>query len=181
MAPLPVNSTMRVFIDYRVAGTDQHTAMFRFNAADTTEEVALLKIHDILEEFDNVFYTDTVFESARVAQQGQDASFPFGWEPITGTASTTGRPVDYRARFLSFVGRSADARNWHSSLFGATLIPDANFIILDSEAPALASMRDALLSDPNPVTTISDLVIIPLNYFTTRVSSYWQKRIARTG
>jgi len=181
MAPLPVDNTMRLFVDYRVGGADQHTLMLRFNQADTDEETAILKVHDALSDSTAVFYTDTVFESIRIAAQGNPASFPFSWSPITGTASTTGRPVDFRARFLSFVGRSADARNWHVEFFGATLIPDANFIILDSEAPALATLRDTLLADPDPVVSISNEVIIPLNYFTTRVSSYWQKRIARTG
>lgn len=181
MAPLPVDNTMRLFVDYRVGGVDQHTVMFRFNQADTDEETAKAKVHTSLAASVGVFYTDTVFESVRIAAQGNPASFPFSWDPITGTASTSGRPVDFRARFLSFVGRSADARNWHAEFFGATLVPDANFIILDSEAPALATLRDALLADPDPVCSISNQVIIPLNYFTTRVSSYWQKRIARTG
>jgi len=181
MAPLPVENTSRLFVDYRVNGTDQHTFMVRYEADDTSAETMIEKVHDILEEFATVFYTDTVFEAVRIAARGDVNSFPYPWESVTGTASTSGRPVDFRARFLSFVGRSADARNWHLSLFGATLIPDANFIILDSEAPSLASFRDALLGDPNPATTISAEVVIALNYFTTRVSSYWQKRIARTG
>lgn len=181
MAPLPVDNTSRLFVDYRVGGTDQHTVMLRFDPDDSSDEDFKAKVHDVLEEFVTVFYTDTVFESCRIAARGNPASFPFSWEPITGTASTTGRPADFRARFLSFVGRSADARNWHAEFFGATLIPDANFIILDSEAPALASFRDSLLASPDPVRSISEQVIIPLNYFTTRVSSYWQKRIARTG
>ena len=154
MAPLPPEATSRLFVDYRVNSTDQHTFMVRYAADDTSPTDMIDKVHSILEEFDSVFYTDTVFQSVRIAARGDVNSFPYAWEPITGTASTSGRPADFRARFLSFVGRSADARNWHLSLFGATLVPDANFIILDSEAPALASFRDALLGDPDPVTTI---------------------------
>lgn len=180
MAPLPADNSDRLFVDYRVGGVDQHTMMFRFEGGTIVED-NIAKVHDVLSDLSNAFWSDTTFNACRYAVRGDPNSFPHGWALITGTASLAGRPADYRARFLSFVGRSIDGVNWHSSMFGVTLIPDSNFIIADTEAPTLASVRDALLADPNPVVSISEQVVIPLNYMTTRVSAYWQRRIARHG
>jgi len=180
MAPLPTSNTSRLLVDYRVNGVDRHTAMFRFGLGTTPSE-AVDKVGGALTELDDAFYTDTIFESARWAEAGSDVSFPVTWTPFNGATAAGSRPVDFRARFLSFVGRSITGRNWHLSLFGVTLNVDADFIILDSDAPLVASVRDALLSSPEPVVCIDLQEIIPLNYFTSRVSAYWQRKIARGG
>jgi len=180
MAPLPPDNTNRLILSYRVNGTDQHTVTLRFPVA-TTEETYIAKLHDVLEETAPLFYTDTVFESVRIAARGNPNSFPFGWTEISGEGSITGRPADFRARFFSLLGRSEDGRQWHTEWFGALLSVDADFIIKDADSPALASFRDALLSDPDPTVSISEEIIIPLNYSTSRVSAYWQRKIARGG
>lgn len=180
MTDYPTTNTNRLLVDYRVGGVDRHTAMFRFQV-DTNSDEATDKVSGVLEEINDAFYTDTVFESARWAQKGDNVSFPVPFSPVTGAASTTGRPLDFRARFLSMVGRTITGTNWHLSLFGVTLIPDANFIILDSEFPAGAEIREALVTAPNPICGVDENLIIPLTYFTTRVSAYWQRRIARHG
>jgi hypothetical protein len=180
MTDYPTSNTNRLLVDYRVGGVDRHTCMFRFQTGTSATE-ASAKISDVLEELNDAFYTDTIFESARWAQKGDDNSFPTPFTPVTGTASTSGRPADFRARFLSMVGRTVTGTNWHLSLFGVILIPDANFIILDSEFPVGSEMRFALVSAPNPICGVDENEIIPLTYFTSRVSAYWQRRIARNG
>lgn len=180
MAPLPESNTNRLLVDYVVNSADKHTLMFRFPESITSEQ-AVTKINDVLTELDDAFYTDTIFESARWAEKGSEISFPVPWTPVNGATASGSRPVDFRARFFSMVGRSTSGRNWHLSFFGATLLVDANFRILDSEAPALVAVREALLSGGDPLVAIDENMIVPLNYFTSRVSAYWQRKIARGG
>jgi len=180
MTDYPTTNSARLLVDYRVGGVDVHTAMFRFQPGTSSDEAAT-KISEVLTELNDAFYTDTTFENARWAQKGDPNSFPVPWTPVVGTASTGGRPADFRARFLSMVGRTITGTQWRLSLFGVILIPDANFIITDAEFPVGAEMRFALCADPNPICGVDENVIIPLNYFTSRVSAYWQRRIARHG
>ena len=180
MAPLPDSNTNRLFVDYVVNGSDRHTLMFRFPDG-TVSANAVEKINGVITELDDAFYTDTVFESARWAEKNDENSFPVDWTPVNGATAPGSRPADFRARFFSMVGRSIDGRNWHLSFFGATLVVDADFRIADADAGILASVRDALVAGPDPVVSISEGLIIPLNYFTTRVSAYWQRKIARGG
>lgn len=180
MAPNPDSNTPRLLVDYRVAGVDRHTLTFRFPSTTTPSE-AVTKINDALTELDDAFYTDTVFESARWANQGSELSFPVDWTPVNGAAAPGTRPVDFRARFFSMLGRDVNGSNWRLSFFGATLLIDPNFVILDSEAPVLVAVRTALLDSPTPLVTRGLGTIVPLNYFTTRVSAYWQRKIAKGG
>jgi len=180
MAPLPDSNTNRLLVQYRVNGTDVHTAMFRFQSGVTANEARDAVIVALLDNTD-AFYTDTVFESARYAAEGSEISFPVSWTPIPGIATTGGRPVDFRARFISMMGRDVTGRQWRLSLFGVVLAVDANFLILDSESAALVALRTSLTDGEPSVTSIEGLPVVPLNYFTSRVSAYWQRRIARNG
>ncbi len=127
MAPLPQNSTGRVWIDYHTGGgttSQQHTAMLRFSTALGGNPAGALAVLGLILTAPGAgsYMTGWAADSARYANEGSDISLP-GVLPAslvgfvgTGVGTIT---LEDQAREVKFVGRGpVTGRRASFSIYG---------------------------------------------------------------
>jgi len=75
MAPLPVNNTNRLWVDY-TDGTNEHSLMFRYQTGELPADVMAVA-DDFLAAVSAITYQLTV-TAARISAEGTNFSLPIG-------------------------------------------------------------------------------------------------------
>lgn len=176
MAPLPVESTGRLFVDYTVA-TIQHTAMVRFGSGGNAGD-AMALLDALWIALDDLILAATV-DAARVADLGSTVTYPVTW---TG-ASTFGAGTGERyktANYIDFIGRSIGGRRVRLATFGCafhvdTVDSDYRFGVSD-DARVAAAVAVLEAGSDVPVAIDGDPAVWQ-QYGNIGVSAYWRNRL----
>jgi len=174
MAPLPINNTAVLFVDY-IVSNHNHTMQLRFN--DTASAGDAIAVADaFLTALDDRIFTLTIL-GARVRDQGGSVTYPVTW---TGAASYgAGTAGDYTSGwYFDFVGRSIGGRRGRVSVFGAAFLNDTNdyrFELTDNIAYGAAM---AVLEAGSGVPVAIDGDPINFNqYVNSGVNAYWRNHL----
>jgi hypothetical protein len=191
MAPLPPNSTPRLFLDYTSMGIP-HTLMVRLPAA-----AALPEVEGFAFALGSVLVTrmlegDSVL-SARYSNAGSSFSFPINFDPNPGILTNAGNiwGQDPESTFISVVGRSAvSGRKSRVEFFTpvtTTSWPSDNRYNPGESAP-IDTFRLNLLNVLNGIST-GGLAAVTIDgtdvfynpYVNIAQNAYWQRKQRRTG
>lgn len=106
MAPLPENSTARLFLDYTSMGVN-HTVMIRLPSDATLGGIQQFAI-DIADALRTRMLETDSFFAARLSNVGSDFSFPITFPVLPGILTVAGNVwgQDPQSTMLSIVGRS---------------------------------------------------------------------------
>ena len=178
MAPLPENSTMRIWIKQE-GPRGAHETMFRF-ADGVTVVDAIASIADVLTAGTGLVYDSQTWTSARHSAAGSDISFPVAWTPIPGTNGSAESDVN-KPFFLTWVGRSTGGRRVTWTIGGAAYVGDTNFRIVEGENPGVDAVIDALRVMEPPAVAIDGLDPLIYPYANCGFNAYFQRKQRRTG
>lgn len=177
MAPLPVESTARLFVDYTTC-SEQHTLMCRFGVGSSVGD-AIALVDAFLIALDDFVLAATI-DAARVADLGSTFTYPVSW---TGAATFgAGVGTHYKtANYLDFVGRSIGGRRVRMAVFGAVFHADTvgtgdyRFNATD-EARVAAALAVLEASSTEPVAIDGDAAVWQ-QYANCGVNAYWRNNI----
>lgn len=174
MAPLPPESTARVYLDYTTCGY-QHTLICRFKSGATIQDAV-----DQLSAFVTGAGTQ-VYASAlvglRASNDGSNITYPLAntFPTTWGSGSASGNES---ANYYDFVGRSADGRRVRVALFGAVNVSVNDlFRITGVGSAPWSDMLAALTDNPDVFCTISEQTPVWHNYVNTGINAYWRNTI----
>lgn len=182
MAPLPPNSTARLFLDYTSLGVG-HTMMIRFDdtpgiAADTADAYAAVFSQLMIE-------TDSFF-AARVSALGSDFSLPIEFGAVPGLLPNTTTPwgQDPESAQMSVVFRGVETgRRGRIEFFtpvGFTPWPPDNRYNPGEQATVDAFLADLVgLGEPAgdfPLQTVGGDHVAINQYVNIRLNAYWQSK-----
>jgi predicted amino acid dehydrogenase len=176
MAPLPVNSTARLWVK-KSGISGEHETMFRF-IAGTTQSEAVTGVHIICEEMASFLWEDDAFISARWAADGSNLSFPVAWDVIPGENPGTPDEAQYPG-FVSWVGRGADGREVRWTLNGVPFTADDNYRIFASESITVEAVRFALETELT-IANIGSFHPVVYNYVNLGYNAYFQRKARRS-
>lgn len=174
MAPLPPESTARVYLDYSVAGYE-HTLQCRIGTGATIQDGvdALAALIGALS--DQLYATDLV--GLRASNDGSNVSYPLSNTFATswGDGAAAG---DESAQYYDFVGRSVDGRRVRAAVFGAQIVANANIFRLPTSLGGLwLDAWNALTNAEGAFVTISDQQPVWHTYINTGINAYWRNKI----
>lgn len=114
MAPLPPDTTGRIYVDY-VVGGEGHTITARYPSTGDAV-TALSTMAEVFAFLDGALY-ETTIEGARFSVAGSNVTNPITWpgDPSYGTGSP---PAGQQMKFISWVGKSPDGRRTRWEVFG---------------------------------------------------------------
>lgn len=174
MAPLPPDSTARLFVDYTVCG-HQHTAQVRFRAPATADD-AIAAFNDVIGAIGEYFFLTTV-NSVRVAAEGSNISNPYPGTWPTGWGAGAGVPA-FSARYCDFVGRSLDGRRVRLALFGFQFeYSGTDFRMNAAEDDNVAAAVDALNAAEGVMLSINGFQPLWYAYADIGDNAYWRNQI----
>jgi len=176
MAPLPVNSTARLWVK-KSGISGEHETMFRF-IAGTSQADAVNGVHVIMEEMASFIWEDDTFISARWAADGSNLSFPVAWDPIVGENPGTPDEAQYPG-FVSWVGRGADGREVRWTLQGVPFTADDNYRIFSTDSVTVAAVCDALAFELT-IANIGSFHPIVYPYINVGYNAYFQRKARRS-
>lgn len=191
MAPLPPNSTARLFIDYTSMGVP-HTLMVRIPNSVTPGEALnyAFTISNVL--VTRMLNTDACI-GARYSNEGSNFSFPLDFDVNPGILTAAGNiwGQDPESTFISIVGRSpASGRKTRVEFFTpitTTVWPPDNRYNPGEAAP-VDTFRENLLGVLNGTSgpfiaalTIDGTGVVYNNYVNIAQNAYWQRKQRRTG
>lgn len=172
MAPLPVATTARTWVEY-TNGTDQHVVMFR-HPSELSLTALNVYIDQWLASLTPIIYEITIL-GERQAPEGSVVSNPVVW----GGSATYGAdsmpanvaPIEYR-----FEGRAPDGRRASWSMFAAKLAIPATYRYLTSDNVNVANAYAGLvnMADNGDLLVISGAVPIVYPYMNYQFNSYWE-------
>jgi hypothetical protein len=174
MAPLPTNTTGRLFVDYSTQGHD-HTLLCRFNDASGFGD-AMTAVASFLLAHDTAISLVTVL-GARVADINSDITYDVAWSGDETYGDGTGD--EYKsAWFYDYVGRSASGRRVRAAVFGSVVneLGD-NFRGTDAEAGWIGDVLTILADDPNVFCAIDGTPTIWKQYANLGTNAYWRNKI----
>lgn len=189
MAPLPDNSTARVWLSYQTGGgttTQNHEMLIRYNSASgTTSTQALQVIGLALSAMGAAaFFDGWQATSARAAAQGSDVSLPIALPaPLTtlvgaGQATAT---IQEQAREVRFLGRSpSTGRRVSLSIYGMAglFFADADFRVLRTTENLVGEFLDAIEDTvAQAPVAIDNAVPNWYPYANWQYNSYWERTL----
>lgn len=143
MAPLPDNSTSRIFVDY----SDQyhnHTWEVRYSAINSSSGSAMLYLHAVLQALVPGLYTLTIL-GARDQHANSLITSPLTW-PHNATYGAGVNPAIRAPLQTMFLGRTPLGRRWRFSVFGMIAGPIANFRISSALNADVAAAYAAIVT-----------------------------------
>lgn len=176
MAPLPVNTTNRLWVR-KVGISGTHEIMFRGQAGSDQVDLAAAA-EEFLNATKGLVYESDVWASARYSAAGSDLSFPIGWAPIAGA---NGSAYDGRNQpfFVDWVGRGNDGRRVRWSIQGAVPFNDSNYRAVQGENAAVDAGIVALIAGVTILATISGSPMFPYPYADVGWNAYQQRKRRR--
>lgn len=131
MAPLPQNSTARIWTTYATANA-QHVVQARFDESVFTPADAVTEFALLFSDLDSFFYAISIIK-AEYAFTGDDVRLPVAWtgSPTYGSGS---EPVVNTPREFTISGKDNAGRRWHQSLFGLNVATPDRYRILRGDA-----------------------------------------------
>lgn len=176
MAPLPVESTGRLFVDYSTC-QEVHTAMVRFGTGGNAGD-AMAMLDSFWIAITSLMYLGTI-QAARVADLGSTVTYPVTW---TGAASFgSGAGSHYQtANYVDFVGRSIGGRRVRLATFG--LISHADTSNSDyrhqaTDSAAVAAGLAVLEASTDTPVAIDGSPAVWQQYADIGVNAYWRNHI----
>jgi len=176
MAPLPVNSTARLFVDYTTCGED-HTVMCRFGASSSAGD-AMTVVAAWLDALESLLY-DIDILGARVSDLGSSVSYPVTWTGAAAYGSGAGANTD-SASYLDFVGRGIGGRRARMAVFGSKNYRDGandDFRITPADAAAIGDALTALRAGSDVPITIDGDDVNWQDYANVGVNAYWRNHM----
>ncbi len=174
MAPLPIDSTPRFWLDY-TDGIFDHTMMFRYSASTTLSDV-MGGVDNFLNQLSPDLYEITIL-GARAAASGSNVSLPVTWEGA-GTYGSGGALAVTAPRELTFLARASDGRRSRVSVYGLKLsTPDTyRFNPDDDSAIDSAVAALALMASSSQWISISVHALTVYTYVDVNFNSYWERK-----
>lgn len=177
MAPLPENSTTRVYIDY-TSGGQAHTMQLRFDDGLTTDWATAAN-EIIVEMLPMMHSTDSV-TGVRYSPQGSNLSFPLPGVTLGVGASVAALDPDLKPNFVSFTGRSLDGRDVRVTFFSPVFDLKVEGYRSPIGAGDVGSLFAAITSTEPNVTTISGGQPLWHSYANYGSNAYFQRKARRT-
>lgn len=176
MAPLPVESTGRLFVDYSTCG-EVHTAMVRFGTGGNAGD-AMSMLDSFWIAIDPLMYLATII-GARVADLGLTVTYPVTWTGAADFGSGAGSHYQ-TANYLDFVGRSIGGRRVRLATFG--LISHADTSNSDyrhqaTDSAAVAAGLAVLEASTDTPVAIDGASAVWQQYANIGVNAYWRNQI----
>lgn len=188
MAPLPPNTTGRIFFDYATAATAgvEHTVAWRVPLGEFSSTVVQDNFLAFLQAVGagNLRVGWRVLR-ARYQEAGSDFSTPLGLTPglaaFVGTSAVS-FPANREAEEWTWQGRSpGTGRRVDFSLYGITTNPPANFRYpAGAGSPAWVGATVTALNNSSALgrpTTIDGSFPIWYQYVNFNANSYWERRL----
>jgi len=170
MAPLPEDSTARIFLTYSVAG-QEHTLMARYDAAATPTPDALMEVSNFLEAMDAMVYLSS-FVKAEVAAVGSNVRVPVAWPGITEWGASAGDP-DSAPFFWSFTGKDITGRRFRVELFGRGHSDAQSWRLYAVDDTSIAAAVAVLETEEAVFLSIAGNTPIYNQYANRSVSQHW--------
>lgn len=173
MAPLPVNSTPRIWLRYN-NGHNEHEMMIR--VADGTNLAAMIAVANDLGASLATFCAPTGgFLGARYSNTGSIVSNPLAVTPVGGSAGTTADDDKQRCVYFSIVGRDELDRRVKYSVYAFSLYAATVFRQSIASSTPISDFVETLSG--NDVVTIAGNPVEYNAYFNIGFNSYWQKQV----
>lgn len=175
MAPLPPNSTARLFLDYS-DGQHAHTLSWRYDQAD----LAVTDVMDALDAFLTAFttglYLITIL-SARYQLTGETITTPVAWTGAATYGSGSMPAVD-APREVRFLARSSGGRKTSFAVYGSSIgIPATyRYNVGDNAAVDAAIAQLQLAADISAFITIEGLPPTVYQFADVNFNSYWERK-----
>jgi len=174
MAPLPPNSTGRLYVDYTVCG-EEHTAIVRFATGSSADE-ALADFNDLTTEASPLLFESTV-NNVRFSAALSNVSNPLPGTWPTGWGSGAGTHIQ-TANMLSFRSRSLDGRKGGIILFGCKFTESGGDARINSaESADVEACLAVLANAEGTFVTINQFQPSWYQYANIGQDAYWRNRI----
>jgi hypothetical protein len=174
MAPLPPESTARMWLDY-TDGINEHSLCVRVGPTATLPNMINM-VDDFMSTQQAAFYLLTVL-GARVASDNSNVTNPFTWTGASTYGSGT-MPAATSPAEIRYIGRSVDGRMVSCSLYGCKLAIPGTFRYLASAQADVAAAIAVLESGPaqSIFLTISTSTPVWKQYASYNFNSYWERK-----
>jgi len=187
MAPLPVDTTARLFVDY-VTGTAfpvEHTLQVRYDGGDRTANAAQTRVAAFLNAIGATVLT-TGWRVLRVRTALAGETFTIAQTPIAGLSSFLGSNTTGQIRL-----QSASEYTWQGhSATGPRRVDISLYGIIEGQSPTngrwlsggsspswVAASVNALAAASSPLVCIDGTAIVWYAYVNYNRNSYWERRI----
>lgn len=177
MAPLPDNSTVRVWLDYS-GNTGQHSTMLRM-APGTAPTAAFAQVDALWDGLRALMTSDVAGANVRFSPAGSNVSFPIGGIARPGQVSGTNVQDADDASFITWVGRTQGGRRSRLTIFNTGGSPDADFREFFTDGSVPIGLVHAQLSELDFVA-IDGLEPTWYFYVNRGWNAYWQRKYRRT-
>jgi hypothetical protein len=139
MAPLPPESTARIFVVYTVNG-DQHSVSARYDDTLLTAAEAVTQMAALFAAADGSLY-ETTIDRAEYTNVGSNVRLPIEWtgDATYGAGTSTGQDRD---NLWTWTGKSIGGRRFRLELLGIKTTVPGNF----RQARATDNLADAVLT-----------------------------------
>lgn len=174
MAPLPPNTTARLFVDYTTC-KHQHTIVCRYDAPNTPAD-AMDAVSSLWTALDTFIYLATV-DGARFQEAGSDVSVDVAWtgDPTYGDENG---PEEASAWFVDYVGRSLGGRRVRVSTFGFKLVSYEHiYRVQTGDIAAVDAGQAALDAAEGAFLAIDGGEPIWKTYANIGANAYWRNKI----
>jgi len=175
MAPLPPETTSRLWVDY-TDGIHTHSLMWRFNNVTSNSAECQSNIHTWLTAIAPNLFEITIL-GMRLAGEGSTVSFPGTWTGSssygTGAQTAVNAPVEIR-----YEGRSVTGRKVHAGVYGYKEgLNGAYRIVIVPES----ALEDGLVALQSAASTgafvcIDESTPIFKDYVNIQNNSYWERK-----
>jgi len=174
MAPLPPESTPRLYLDYS-DGVNQHSLIARLGTG-TSSTTGMDYVDQFMLELSPSLYLITVI-GCRIASDESNVTNPIAWTGDFAYGSGTMPPVN-APREIRFQGRSTDGRQVSVSVYGYKEATPAVYRINSGVDTNVDDAIDklAVASAAGVFVTISSNVPIWKQYASFNFNSYWERR-----
>jgi hypothetical protein len=174
MAPLPPNSTARLWVDYETCG-ENHSAQIRLADGEDPAEAAT-EFGDLITAVTSMFFLST-FLGARYAASGSNVSndvdlvWPVTWGSAVG-------PHFASSRYVDFIGRSLDGRRVRFALFGCNIEAEGgDYRIPAAASTAVANGLEVLDNTEGTFVSINGFKPNWKRYVNIGSNAYWRNHI----
>jgi len=172
MAPLPPESTARVYVDYN-DGIHSHTLIARYVPPATPADI-LANIAAIFTILDPVAYAITI-SGARFSLSGSNVTNPETWpgDPSYGTGAM---PAVNAPRQVMWGGKSPDGRLVAWYLFGLNFTTPGNYRFANGAIPEFDDVGDLMQAATanGEFRTVSGQIPLIKTYTNVNFNSYWE-------
>jgi hypothetical protein len=180
MAPLPDNSTNRLWLDYR-GEFGEHTVQFR--TSTVTDIFAFMDTVQLaIDGASSLWSPDTLFYQWRFSGAGTNVSSVVRTIGIDGTANVPLTAPNW-PRFFSVIGRAPDGRRVRYSFFGGQFILEGDYRLEPGDDARMDAIRGALAGEAAAGRLVSISGVPPLlaTYLNVGYNAYWQRQRRKNG